>query len=95
MTEQTAEIAALFEQCGFEPNSDFQREILDSSQRFVQVTGGEQGGKSVVASKFLLKRWPSDMQKNPNEGTGEGMPILYWLIGHSYAETEKIGRAHV
>ena len=89
MTEQTAEIAALFEQCGFEPNSDFQREILDTSHRFVQVTGGEQGGKSVVASKFLLKRWPSDMQKNPNEGTGEGMPILYWLIGHSYAETEK------
>ena len=38
MTEQTAEIAALFEQCGFEPNSDFQREILDTSHRFVPVS---------------------------------------------------------
>ena len=29
------------------------------------------------------------MRANPLDGTGEGDPMRYWLIGESYAETEK------
>lgn len=83
------DVDVLFQQIGFEPNSQFQRDILDAPHRFIEVTGGEQGGKSVVAKAKLEKNWPIDMQRNPTDGTGSGPPILYWLIGQSYGETER------
>mgnify|MGYP003137731565 CR=1 FL=1 len=36
--------------------TDEQRVILESDRRFTLVAGGEQAGKSMIASKFLLKR---------------------------------------
>jgi len=83
----------LFEQVEFEANSTFQTDILDwfsnPKNLYGEVTGGEQGGKSVVASKVWLERWPMDMQSNPLDGTGNGPPMLYWLIGQAYSETER------
>ena len=86
---ERSDIDLIFSQVGFEPNSPYQEEILSSPHRFMEVTGGEQGGKSMVASKLLLKRWPEDMAKHPGDGTGQGPPILYWLIGDAYSETER------
>jgi hypothetical protein len=89
MTTLIDDTDLLFEQVGFETNSKFQQDILDAPQRYIEVTGGEQGGKSTIAAKLWLKRWPEDMEKNPLDGTGAGSPLLYWLIGHAYSETER------
>jgi len=83
------DVDIIFEQIGFEPNSQYQKDILEAIHRFLLVTGGARGGKSVVASKVFQKRWPKDMENNPLDGQGDGDPMLYWLIGESYAETEK------
>ena len=88
LTAET-DVAVLLDHLGFKPNSKFQEDILAAPHRFVQVTGGEQGGKSVIAAKMLLKRWIADMANNPADGTGDGPPILYWLIGKAYSETER------
>jgi hypothetical protein len=83
------DIEAVFDQVGFKPNSQFQRDILNAPHRFIEVTGGEQGGKSLIGTKVLLKRWIEDMANNPLDGTGSSPPILYWLIGDAYSETER------
>ena len=46
----------LFEKVGFKPTPEQQR-ILDSRKRYVLVSGGEQAGKSLVGSKYLLSRF--------------------------------------
>ena len=43
----------LFDAVDFVPTPP-QLEILAADKRFVLVTGGEQAGKSMMASKFLL-----------------------------------------
>jgi len=45
----------LFDTVDFVPTQP-QNEILKADKRFVLVTGGEQAGKSMMASKFLLYR---------------------------------------
>lgn len=80
---------ALLDLVDFEPNSRWQEEILNYKGRFVLVSGGEQGGKSLIAEKLLLRRWPQDMADNPEQGDGMRAPILYWLIGDAYSETER------
>ena len=45
----------IFDQIGFKPTRE-QQDIIDSPYRFNLVAGGEQAGKSMIASKFLLKR---------------------------------------
>ena len=57
----------LFDKVEFEP-TPLQRGILDCRKRYVLVSGGEQAGKSMVASKYLLSRFMD------TEGPG-----LYWL----------------
>ena len=56
--------------------TDAQKPILYTDKRFVLVAGGEQAGKSMIASKFLLSKWP--------ELDGPG---LYWLVAADYERT--------
>ena len=65
----------LFKQVGFVPTKE-QRAVLDSPYRFTLVAGGEQAGKSLVAAKYLLGRFPEV------EGPG-----LYWLVAADYERT--------
>ena len=51
--------------------------ILGCRKRFIVVSGGEQAGKSLVASKFLLGRF--------TETEGKG---LYWLVAADYERTK-------
>ena len=65
----------LFDKVQFEP-TELQRGILGSRKRYVLVSGGEQAGKSMVASKYLLCRCME------TEGPG-----LYWLVAADYERT--------
>ena len=65
----------LFEKVGFTP-TDEQRVILNSPYRFNLVAGGEQAGKSLIASKYLLGRFAETDQRG-----------LYWLVAADYERT--------
>jgi hypothetical protein len=65
----------LYDKVGFTPTSE-QRRILDSPYRFTLVAGGEQAGKSLMASKYLLSRFAE------TEGKG-----LFWLVAADYERT--------
>ena len=65
----------LFDKVGFSPTPE-QQVILNSRSRFNLVAGGEQAGKSYIASKYLLSRlWET-------EGAG-----LFWLVAADYERT--------
>jgi len=80
--------AALYKQIGFEPTGPEQRTILASKKRKIGLSGGEGAGKSVLASKIWMGRWPDDMAANPTYGDGVGDPLLYWLVGEDYSQVE-------
>jgi len=61
---------------GFKPTGPEQEAVLRSRKRFILVSGGDQAGKSVVASKYLLGKLP--------EKDGPG---LYWLVASDYEKT--------
>ena len=65
----------LFEKVGFSPTEE-QRAILGSNYRFNLVAGGEQAGKSLIASKYLLSRFAETEEKG-----------LYWLVAADYERT--------
>ena len=65
----------LFSKVGFTP-TDEQRVILDSTYRFNLVAGGEQAGKSLIASKYLLGRFAETQERG-----------LYWLVAADYERT--------
>ena len=65
----------LFQKVGFTP-TDEQRAILDSPYRFSLVAGGEQAGKSLIASKYLLGRFAETEERG-----------LYWLVAADYERT--------
>tara|TARA_R110002020_G_scaffold195_4_gene923 strand:- start:1701 stop:3059 length:1359 start_codon:yes stop_codon:yes gene_type:complete len=65
----------LFRAVEFAPTAE-QRRILDSPYRFTLVAGGEQAGKSLMASKYLLSRFAE------TEGKG-----LFWLVAADYERT--------
>lgn len=62
-----------------------QEEIRKCRERFIIVTGGEQGGKSYTASKFFLTRWPEDL-KTYWDGSHT---LIYWLVGADYDATQE------
>ena len=62
----------LFSKLNFEP-TEKQVPILESRKRFVLVAGGEQAGKSMVASKYLVSRFLENEE-----------PGLYWLVAAHY-----------
>jgi len=74
----------LFDAVDFVPTQP-QSEILAADKRFVLVTGGEQAGKSMMASKFLLYRW-LDVATQIEKGEIEG-PGLFWLVAADYERT--------
>ena len=65
----------LFSKVGFAPTEE-QRVILESPYRFNLVAGGEQAGKSLIASKYLLGRFAETQEKG-----------LYWLVAADYERT--------
>ena len=65
----------LFSKLVFEP-TEKQKPILDCRKRFVLVAGGEQAGKSMVASKYLVSRFLENEE-----------PGLYWLVAADYERT--------
>ena len=65
----------IFSQLDFLPTK-LQADILNCRKRFVLVAGGEQAGKSMVASKYLVSRFLE------TEGKG-----LYWLVAADYERT--------
>ena len=71
----TTTVSPVFEIVEFEPTEE-QIKILNSDKRFILVAGGEQAGKSMVASKFLLQKFLEDES-----------PGLYWLVAADYERT--------
>ena len=65
----------IYKVIGFEP-TEAQLPILESKKRFILVAGGEQAGKSMIASKYLLSRFA----ETPEAG-------LYWLVAADYERT--------
>ena len=65
----------IYDKVGFAP-TEAQTPILDSKKRFILVAGGEQAGKSMIASKFLLARF-----LDINDAG------LYWLVAADYERT--------
>ena len=65
----------IYDKVGFTP-TEAQTPILDSKKRFILVAGGEQAGKSMIASKFLLARC-----LDINDAG------LYWLVAADYERT--------
>ena len=65
----------LYSKVGFTPTKE-QVEILASKYRFNLVAGGEQAGKSLIASKYLLGRFAETESKG-----------LYWLVAADYERT--------
>ena len=65
----------LFSKLNFEP-TEKQMPILDCRKRFILVAGGEQAGKSMVASKYLVSRFLETDD-----------PGLYWLVAADYERT--------
>ena len=65
----------LFSKLSFEP-TEKQMPILDCRKRFILVAGGEQAGKSMVASKYLVSRFLETDD-----------PGLYWLVAADYERT--------
>ena len=77
---KTPEIADfLFSKIGFEP-TPMQQPIVECKKRFILVAGGEQAGKSMIASKFLISRFMQDQKENDEPG-------LYWLVAADYERT--------
>ena len=76
MTTANADITKyLFSKLEFEP-TEKQIPILESRKRFILVAGGEQAGKSMVASKYLVSRFLENEE-----------PGLYWLVAADYQRT--------
>ena len=65
----------IYEKINFSP-TELQKPILSSRKRFILVAGGEQAGKSMVASKYLLARFLENDE-----------PGLYWLVAADYERT--------
>jgi hypothetical protein len=65
----------LFSRVGFEP-TEKQRPIMECRKRFILVAGGEQAGKSMIASKYLVSRFLETEE-----------PGLYWLVAADYERT--------
>ena len=88
----------LQEKAGVVPTAG-QAEILLSDDRFILVAGGEQAGKSVVASLVLIKRFLelpyTKVEKRRVPGRSRPVrrarhkPALFWLVGATYGETER------
>ena len=71
-------IKGLFQEIGFKPSRK-QLEILAGMEWFTLVSGGIQGGKTILAVVIFLIRYFEDFVRYPDLGLGERE---YWLAGH-------------
>ena len=76
MTTQKSDVVkALYNMVGFDATTA-QMPILGSKKRYILVAGGEQAGKSLIASKYLLSKvFETEI------------PGLYWLVAADYERT--------
>tara|TARA_R110002110_G_scaffold10640_4_gene52558 strand:- start:2887 stop:4230 length:1344 start_codon:yes stop_codon:yes gene_type:complete len=74
-TKKEDVVQALYKMVNFEPTIA-QTPILTSKKRYILVAGGEQAGKSMIASKYLLSRVFETET-----------PGLYWLVAADYERT--------
>ena len=74
-TQKNDVVNALYSMVDFTP-TQAQVPIINSDKRYILVAGGEQAGKSMIASKYLLSR--------VFETEGKG---LYWLVAADYERT--------
>ena len=74
-TKREDVVKALYKMVDFKP-TEAQTPILDSKKRYILVAGGEQAGKSMIASKYLLSRVFETET-----------PGLYWLVAADYERT--------
>ena len=74
-TNKSEVVQALFSMVGFTPTKA-QIPIINSNKRYILVAGGEQAGKSMIASKFLLSKVFGTDHKG-----------LYWLVAADYERT--------
>lgn len=65
----------IFDRLGFEPTKPYQEAVVYSGKRFILLSGGERGGKSMICEKCALIRIL-------NKGHG-----LYWLVAADYERT--------
>ena len=65
----------IFSKLDFTP-TEKQKPILNCRKRFILVAGGEQAGKSMVASKYLVSRFLETDEAG-----------LYWLVAADYERT--------
>ena len=65
----------LVDKVGFAPTNE-QKAILESPYRYNLIAGGEQAGKSLIASKYLLGRFAETEERG-----------LYWLVAADYERT--------
>ena len=79
----------LYDTLEWEPTGPEMENILASRFQATIVRGGEGAGKSEVAEKYLLGRYPDDMARFPDLGTGSGPPLLYWLVGDTYDQVSE------
>ena len=70
-------IETVFSKVGFDP-TEKQNPVIECRKRFILVAGGEQAGKSMLASKYLLSRY---LEVDNDE------PLLYWLVAADYERT--------
>lgn len=67
--------SVIFDRLGFTPTRPYQEDIVFSGKRFMLISGGERGGKSLISEKTALLRIL-------NKGSG-----LYWLVAADYERT--------
>lgn len=80
--------AAIMDLVGHEPFPE-QIPILACMKRFMEVAGGEQGGKSYTAADKWLLQYTEDLNRHPGFGDGDNEPLLYWLVAADYNRTRR------
>ena len=85
---------AMFKVIGYVP-TPAQLGPLASPARYIVLYGGIQSGKSIVASKKVLKEFVPDLRKalakaeRDNVPLKNVLPIIYWLVGGDYDACER------
>lgn len=64
-----------------------QAEILPCTARYQLVTGGDQAGKSMLASKKFLSMFIDDLTRA--KAANYSFPLIYWLVAADYDRTEQ------
>ena len=61
--------------------------LLPCTARYILVTGGDQAGKSMLASKKFLQELVPDIARA--RSAGYRFPLIYWLVAADYDRTDQ------